>query len=337
MAIFRGLFCTDTHYSGKRPDCRTDEDFMTTQKNKTQEIFKIAKDNKCNIILHGGDFFDSPDISDNVAGEFGSMYLTAGIPVYVIAGNHDLRGNNYPTINQTKLGLIARLGAVKLIDKQHPIVFRMKDGKRIKITASPSDFGIDTCADEFISKKKPDDDFLIHIAHGMLLKKSPQHKTTYVPLSDIQDKTDADITFVGHYHLGFETTEANGKYFVNPGAVIRRYAFLEEMERVPEVSVFSIDTETGEISVKNVPLSCAADGSEAISRERLEKEIEYSQKIEDFKNSIIKDTATISDNIENIINEAAEASFLEDDVRKEINARIADAKAVIDSQIFMEE
>jgi len=328
------LFITDTHYTAKTPGCRTDEDgILETLKNKTKEVMDIASAEGCCCILHGGDFFDSPDISDTVAGEIGSLYANAPCPVFIIPGNHDLRGNNIKTLAQTKLGLLGTLipdfhvltGEVDISD----FTGTTEAGREVRLTVAPSDFGINDDRTKFISKKK-ENEILIHMAHGMLLKSAPTGGSSFVPLSSICNETEADITLVGHYHLGFGIIKENGRYFVNPGALVRRYAFIEELDR--DISAILIEikdtdiTKNPEISVKNIVLNSALPGEQVLSRDKLQAKIEYYRRIADFKSSFINATDIGNFDIEEIVRVAAKDNNIPEDITKEAIERVSVAK-----------
>ena len=86
------LFLTDTHIRASAPQNRTD-DFVATLKNKFREVNEIARREGVDAILHGGDLFDIPSPSLAVCGDFVSIMSEAGVPIYGIAGNHDVFGD----------------------------------------------------------------------------------------------------------------------------------------------------------------------------------------------------------------------------------------------------
>lgn len=327
MSIIKCLFFTDTHYTFKKPISRIETvDYLDTQIEKTKEIFEIGKSNNVDFYIHGGDFFDSPDISDSVAGTIGKLYTTVEKPVYVVAGNHDLVGNNIATIFQTKLGLLAQLGIVKLLNRYEP-VFIEKDGIKLQITASPSNFGIDEEKDAYIVTEK-NADFALHVVHAMLIKGDVKFGS-YMPLDSIVDSTLADVTLSGHYHLGFRTTYYKNKIFANPGAVMRKTALLEEYERMPKVDIITFDSETKKASIEEIPISCAKPGYMVIDRNKLETEKEHADKIVDFRMSLLNKSFAISVDLNKIVEAIQKEEELEDDVVKEVIKRLDEAKLTI--------
>ena len=107
------LFFTDSHIRGTTPKNRKDN-FYETLKTKLLEITNISKKLDVDYILHGGDWFDRPDISPSIVREFAIIIKTFEKPIYTIAGNHDIYGHNPDTIGRTMLGLLEGTGMVTL-------------------------------------------------------------------------------------------------------------------------------------------------------------------------------------------------------------------------------
>lgn len=332
MDKIRVLCFTDTHYTAKSPVSRKDgQEYLNHLLNKTKEIWEIGKDKKVDFFIHGGDFFESPNVSDSVAGQVGKIYMQAPAPVYIVPGNHDLVGNSYTTLMGTKLGLMINLEHLKLIDSYNPLIYtNKKTGKTLKVTASQSDFGIDKNREAFISTEK-DSDFLMHVIHAMLLRNSAS-LGSYVPLNDIVDLTKADVTFSGHYHLGFETliydSKLSGqrKIFSNPGALARKSALLEEVNREVKVHLYTFDCSTMEINIEEIPLKSALPSEEVLDRDMLEEEKIYQEKITNFKLSLLdKDFTLHVDPIE-LINSFLKEKDIPTEVKDEVIKRITLAK-----------
>lgn len=321
--MFKLLFFTDTHYTARNPTSRKDTLFLTSIK-KTREVIDIGIKNNVDAYLHGGDFFDSPDISDNVAGIIGEVYKEFPKKVIVIPGNHDIRGNNITTLEQTKLGLLGRLNVVQILNYGDKVIFE-KDGIKLQITGSPSDFGINRNKQMFILKEK-NADIAIHMAHAMILR-GDANFGDYVPIREIQDETKADITLSGDFHLGFDTVEHQGKYFVNPGALVRKYNFLEEINRIPQVALITIDNNK-QITIDLIPLATAKPGSEILDRSKIIQKREYEAKILEFKQSIIT-RDSYSTNLLDVIYYMAKQEKIEPDILKEILKRIDESKRIL--------
>lgn len=324
--MFKLLFFTDSHYTGRNPASRKDNLFETSLR-KTNDIIQIGIDNDVDVYMHGGDFFDTPDISDNIAGIVGELYRKFPKKVIVVPGNHDIRGNNINTLEQTKLGLLGRLGIVQILNYGQKVIFE-KDGMTFQITGSPSHFGINRNKEMFILKEKETGiDVAIHVAHAMILRDSANFGD-YVPVNEIQNETKADITLSGDFHLGFNTIHHQGKYFANPGAMVRKYSFLEEIERTPQVALVTVDDDKN-ISIRMIPLKTAQSGHDVLDRSRIMLQKEYQQKIVSFKQTIVSSWDMPFMDVLDAIQYMAKETQLEEDILQEILKRIDDAKQTL--------
>lgn len=323
--MFKLLFFTDSHYTARNPASRKDTLFETSIR-KTREVIQIGIQHNVDAYLHGGDFFDSPDISDNVAGIIGELYKEFPKKVIVIPGNHDIRNNNLISLDQTKLGLLGRLGVVKILNYGEKITLE-KDGQKLQITGSPSDFGINRNKQMFVLKEKDSDiDFAIHMAHAMILR-GDANFGDYVPINEIQDETKADVTLSGDFHLGFETVEHQGKYFVNPGALVRKYSFMEEINRIPQVAIITLH-DNKKIYVDLIPLTTAKPGNEVLDRSKIIRMREYEAKILEFKQSIVTRDSYSTDLLD-IVYYLAKQDKLDEDILQEILKRIGESKKIL--------
>lgn len=325
--LFRLLFFTDSHYTGRNASSRKDSLFETSLR-KTGEIIQIGKRYDVDAYIHGGDFFDSPDISDSIAGTVGELYRKFPKKVIVVPGNHDLRANNIETLEQTKLGLLGRLGIVEILNYGKKIILE-KNGRKLEIVGSPSDFGINKDIERLILKEKPSDiDIAVHVVHAMILREDAKFGD-YVPINAIKDKTKADVVLSGDFHLGFNTVEYKGKYFVNPGAMVRKYNFLEEIERTPQVALITVDTNLN-ISVDLIPLSTALPGEEVLDRSKIIEKQKYEEKILEFKKSILmRNTTYYSSDLIDTVQYLAEQERLESEIVQEILVRLDEAKRIL--------
>lgn len=323
MLLLRLLYFTDTHIRGTTPKNRKDN-LQETLERKLNEIGQIIKDYSIDYILHGGDLFDRPDISISIVSHFASILNGYNIPIYIISGNHDVYGHNPNTISRTILGLLDVLNVVRII-KENEVIYLNKEGVRVQLTGQPYTYNIDQEGhkDGYILKDvSPDADFSIHMVHGMLLDKPFIKGVPYTLIDDIKD-TKADITLSGHYHSGFGVIEADNKYFVNPGSLIRITNSLREIERHPKVVFIELKDS---INIKLIPLKTAQKGEEVLDRKEIENHIFKSERLFDFKQSI--DAAINFDKLEinEILMEVSNAENVSDAVKREALKRISNAQ-----------
>lgn len=355
------LYVGDLHQDELTPIHRID-DFNETRKEKISEILKIAKDNNVNAILHGGDFFNRPKMSNEFvtsiietwnkklisidiqeltfqfkAGIISEKeYLNAinqykqnTIPFISIIGNHDLIGDNIESYPKTSLNVLETSGFLHIVDKENPIIFKEND-LSVAITGFHYDRELDKSQDKLgyiVDKKVEVDgkpcDYQIHLTHGMLTPISYGKKFTHTTISEIQDKTNADLTINGHDHVGFDTIYYKDKIFANPGSPFRLTADKKEINRMPKVLLISI-TKNG-IELQDIYLQCAKKGNLVLSEDAKivnKNKISTMAKIQTMINqSSLQKSLRIADIIDNIGN----ASNIDKSILKDVQDKIIES------------
>jgi len=317
------LFFTDSHIRGTTPKNRKDN-FYETLKTKLLEIINISKKLDVDYILHGGDWFDRPDISPSIVREFAIIIKTFEKPIYTIAGNHDIYGHNPDTIGRTMLGLLEGTGMVTLLRYGDEIILK-KDGITVSLTGRPYNYDIDSEENYkkyYIVKKPEHVDYAINIIHGMLLAKPFFEGISYTLLDDIKD-TGADITLAGHYHSGFGIKKLNDKFFINTGSIVRVSNSLVEINRRPSVVFIEIKDK---IYIEEIQLKTALLGEEVLDRDKLEASKDRNLKLHEFYQGISSKGEYKKIDILQIINEIASDENLSSEVKEEALRRIGIAR-----------
>ncbi|ADL07971.1 metallophosphoesterase family protein [Thermosediminibacter oceani] len=322
----RFLFFTDTHIRGTIPQNRKDN-FLETLFKKIREVVDIAHEEAVDVVLHGGDIFDRPDVSPSLIREFVVLIRDLKAPIYAVAGNHDIYGQNPATINRTMLGVLDSIGIVKLINPGEKIFFN-DNGIKIQLTGQHYYYGLDKEGKEdgYCIKKDPGVNFAVHVVHGMLLDKPFFTGVSYTLIEDVL-KTEADLTLCGHYHAGFGIINIQDKYFVNPGSLLRIDSSLSELTRIPGVILFDITNEG--IKIKKRALKCALPGQEVFDRQKLEADSFREKKLAEFIQGINSAGEYNFTNIFNIIDELAKKQNLSAEVVKEALRRIGEVQETI--------
>lgn len=316
----RILFFTDTHLRGTNPKNRKDN-FQDTLERKLIEVVDIINKYNIDFVIHGGDLFDRPDISLSIVSRFSKLLKSISVPFYIVTGNHDIFGHNPQTINRTVLGLLNELDFLKIIDGNNKIILE-KDNIKVQLTGQPYVYDIDTDKSKmkYILTTKDDDiDYAVHIVHGMLLDKPFVKGIPYTLVEDIKD-TKADITLSGHYHSGFKTIEIDGKYFINPGSLVRITNSLREIDRIPQVAIIDFNKD---INIDYIPLESALKGEEVLDRSEVEKHIFKSERLFEFKQTIDSAVDFEKMDINDVLIEVAASEGLTDEIKSEALKRIA--------------
>ena len=311
------LYFTDSHIRATNPKNRID-DFYDTLKDKFEEILEISFKESVDYILHGGDLFDRPDTSISVVSDFSKILQKFKVPIYIISGNHDIFGHNTKTLNRSMLGLISELGVVNLVNDKKIIL--EKDVK-VQLTGYPYSFFMDEeeNRDKYkVLERNKEVDYMIHMTHGFLIDKPFMDKVSHTLISDIID-TKADITLGAHYHYGFETTLIDGKYFINPGAIVRISNSTVELKRKPKVVIIEL---TDKINIKEIYLKTALPSSVVLDVEEMKRHKLKRNKIYEFKEIIDSTTDLNKLDIYEILVQIAKNNSIDEKVRDEAMRRI---------------
>ncbi len=317
------IFFTDTHIKGTKPKNRNDN-FYETLKTKFLEIKDICDELEIDFILHGGDWFDRPDISPSIVKEFALIIQSYRRPIYTIAGNHDIYGQNPDTVGRTMLGLLEGVGVLNLLNYDDDVVVE-KDGLKVQIMGKPYRFDIDdveTSSDYYIVKKSKNVDYLINMVHGMLLKKPFFEGIPYTLVDNIIE-TEADITLAGHYHAGFGLVKKDGKYFSNPGSLVRITNTIGEINRIPKVLIIELGNG---INVYERELTSAAPGNEVLDRRQLEYAQDRNVKLHKFYQELSETGKFQKADLNKIIDDITADQNISREVKYETVKRLATAK-----------
>ena len=318
------LVVNDTHIRGTTPSRRVDN-FKETLLNKLKEIKQISEEENIDIVLHSGDLFDRPDTAPSIVNEFVKLLRDFSMPIYIVAGNHDLYGHNPDTLPRTMLGLLVASGIVNLLDEDG--IIWESDNVKVQLTGKSFDYTLDNKNTEaYEVKKKEDIDYALHLVHGMLLDK-PVFEDGYTLIEDVE--TEADITITGHYHLGYGIKEFNDNYFLNPGSIVRVSADLNEISRMPQVALIDLKKE---INIELIKLNSAQKGEKVLDRTELEKQKFREKRLADFNQQISAAGEFKHFKIDDILDEVANNQNISKNVKEEALNRISQAQERLGGQ-----
>ncbi len=231
------LVTGDWHYRANPPRARKD-DFQVTLNEKLQEVGDIARKHDADAIVVPGDVFDSPSPAYSTLTALERLVLSFDKQVFAVAGNHDEFGHSLESLDRTAYGHLAATGAIRDLQASP---FEMGD---IAITGTGFSATTDTGVLDYICKGKCP--LEVHVAHGMLLERSPGYDLRHTLIEDVAKHPNCpQVCIVGHEHLGFGVKrlprKAGGEVvFINPGALVRLSAHPGEIERMPQVCLLEV-------------------------------------------------------------------------------------------------
>ena len=214
------LHITDSHGTVKGPESRKDIYYITFLR-KLYELGYVVKKEKIDMVIHTGDLFHTARVSDKFAGQVSEMIKSWQVPVYVVPGNHDIEGYTTDTIDQTKLGLLAKAGVIQLLDRDNPITITANQGgEEYTVAISGQEYyaHIDEGNMQDFEMQQDEADFNILAIHGYIADTAQHPNIKCTMVGDIV--TDADVILTGHYHRQFEWNGPDVDIY-NPGSMMR--------------------------------------------------------------------------------------------------------------------
>lgn len=234
------LHITDSHGTVKGPESRKDVYYITFLK-KLYELGFVVKKLGIDVVVHTGDLFHTARVSDKFAGQVSEMIKSMGIPFYVVPGNHDIEGYTTDTIDQTKLGLLAKAGVITILDRDNPIrITTNQDGEEYTVAISGQEYyaHIDEGNMKDFEMQQDEADLNILAIHAYLTD-TPQHPD--IKCTMCQDVvSDADLILTGHYHRAFEWSDGQNLDIFNPGSMLRVEQTDYNKNHVPQYGILDI-------------------------------------------------------------------------------------------------
>lgn len=218
------LFVGDNHISSKTPINRIDN-YTEASLNKLSDCIDIGIENKVDAIVLLGDLFDRREEgSEAVSGTVKILNKKRDFPIYITVGNHDIM-STYP-LEKSSLGIIIETGLLIKEDFVPELGiafahFRPSLDDEIKngfLTSIPAT--IWSCHASISDSPSMFDEFTF------LFEDTPLHDKTKIVIS-------------GHIHHPMRQLRKDKKLFINPGAIGRRSANKDNLER--DLSVLLLD------------------------------------------------------------------------------------------------
>lgn len=220
----------DTHFRGKNSVHRIG-DMYGDMLLKLDEVIELSK--KCDIVIHDGDVWDSPYVSNIIIDDFIDRIEKSKKHWYITVGNHDMSGANWNASQSSALAhTFRRSKYIHLLDelefddyyiKSYPYYYACEEDIKNK--------GL---------KHNKNNKFTIASTHSFISIKPFLPQVLHVQAKQIN--TNYDLILCSHFHTVFDET-INNTRFINSGELCR--LSITEAKHKPQILI--IDTETREI------------------------------------------------------------------------------------------
>lgn len=215
------IFVGDLHLKGSSPISRVD-DYPTVILNKLESLINTAKSFSCDKIMLLGDVFDShittlPYLA-KVINTFRKI-SDAGIDVYTIVGNHDIKNNRMDSLDSSALGILISTGYLKLAPRNLII-----DDTLFNCFHYPEELtnNNESC-------------YSVCVAHRYYEFGLSWDSLTSEDLKSLN----YDAMILGHYHVPCDTLSIEDTVLYRPGSLSRSTSEPYNKLRTPRVLVFN--------------------------------------------------------------------------------------------------
>lgn len=302
------IFLTDTHIKGKNPYNRTGNFYQDVME-KIKETINIARDKKCDFIVHGGDLYDSPIVSLNMCDELVDMIENSKIKWYIVRGNHDEIGHN-PLLSGGSIldHIFKRSQYIKHMDFLNDSYSSIEGIDYYhNIESSINNYGL------YSRYPKNDNIYRIAIIHANIVPQSVIF--SHVLINNL--KTDFNLILTGHYHKQFGMCKKDNTTIIGIGSLSRLTVSKSDLENQP--SIIYVDTELNHI--ESIQLKSIKPIEKCFNLESVKEDKMFEEKIDDFIYSL-ENTKIQSLNLLEMVQEIINKNSIESDVMNEILKRI---------------
>lgn len=275
----RILVINDPHTADRPPRKRT-ESYTDDIFAKLRIAFGLVDSYGCAAILIPGDLFHTPQatkVSHQLVSRWLALIESVSVPVYAVAGNHDLAAGRIEGVGRQPIYSLA----------QHPRFHLLEKGEVVKISGSG------TYATEAVTlcgiHWTPDYDTLKHFLPtwpkpDILMCHAPLEPKLSYPGSIAPENLEGAARGVvyGHIHLPW-VEKFKRTWFVNPGALARCTLSDEDAYREVGVAILSVTSDLFEVSIHTIP---ARSPEEIFRIAQTESVVSVDQEIASFVESL---------------------------------------------------
>jgi len=221
----------DAHFSGRRPESRTDEDYFQTQMGKLDQAFTFFDEWSCDCIIQVGDLFDRPSTDNEVKAQLISFLRHCSLPFYCIYGQHDISGHSADTFYRSPMRVLQEAESLEVVGQ----------------TGIPIASGVDLYGASFrqpIPEVEPKDGlFNILVIHAMIGSRPLWPGQELKNPKRFLQKHSFDLVLCGDYHYSFQE-QVGDRWIVNPGCLVRKTVAKWDLAHEPMVGMFDTKKRT---------------------------------------------------------------------------------------------
>ena len=291
----------DPHFSDATPQSRKD-DYPKALWDKMLWVEQDLRANGASFLLFTGDITHKSTMSTKFVCTAVRFFRDYAVPIYGIAGNHDVYAGSTDFMNRTSLGILFASGVIRKLEH-----LRIEGAKGFSVHVRGFDY-----APAFHVKKpalldlqeaapwaKSPPRWHLAVAHGFTHKTHSQFTTKdYVNVPSFSD-AGYHALFLGHDHVPYEPEVVGKTLLCRGGSLSRGTKHLYQRARNVQYHLVTVDETDIEVTARPIPCAPPEDvySEQQIEREDLDLKLRHF--IQKFKES--KTTAAAEDDIYSII------------------------------------
>lgn len=285
------LICSDLHLRPDLPRCRTDEDWIETQRKQLEFIAITSNEEKCPIAICG-DIFHKSQVPDKLKNMFIETFIeNTEQNVYIMSGQHDQPYHDWNNIENSSFGVLWNL------------VRQDTQFKSMGEIGFFAHYGID--AEDYRKEQK------LYFFHTLVFpdKKSMPPNVNAETAQGRLDKYPAKWIFCGDNHHGFHYKKGD-RHVLVPGCMNRQASDFKDYQP----KIWLVDTEKGTADPILIP-----DDVKMVDDSYIVEDSERKSRISAFVESIHKSEKISLDFVENVNKAILKNKKLSKGVIKTIN------------------
>ena len=214
------IVTADWHLTDRAPRCRDEKTWMDRQHDALRFVFKTAKEYNASVVC-AGDVFDRYSVEGKVLCMLFDVMDVFRVPVFTIAGNHDLHYRTLNDVDNTSYGVFRcyRNALLELLERKGLM------NNNLFLGFKGYDYG------SFNGHASPASNYEMAVLHQLTFKECipPQIKNGTTAAKLLQCFSFVKYVIVGDNHHPF-TYQEEDRWVVNPGALIRHSIDLRDVE-----------------------------------------------------------------------------------------------------------
>lgn len=235
------LLTADWHIRGDRPRCRTDENWLKSQREDIKAVERVAREHRVAAVWILGDLFHQPrcatEAVNMVLGALNSIREVC--PVRILPGNHDLPYHDFDNLNACSLGIVYQAHHLMLRtdnggDDEGYAELKTRDGKWRTLYATP--FG----REDMEGLREFNND--IWATHQLTFPSDKDRPVEGVGVTAddlLEAAPNVRVILTGDYHHGYIHNQGN-RCVITPGCLNIQVADMADYK--PRVYILDTDT-----------------------------------------------------------------------------------------------